>query len=509
MHLLTIMAFAMLFWRSEQAPEWVLVGEHDVIASLVIVLVQPPLLAVSAWLAARRAIRLLTERPDNPQVAQQYHHRATAVLRGATILGFAVSVLLTRWPDWFALGAITPALQIVGDLIVLSPFLAGVIVVWLAAYPLERALREQSLGYGDIDAAEKAHPFRLRSYLSFNLRHHVLVIAAPLTLILLAADLLRGYERSLQVWTKWAWTPDILLGVVALGVFIAAPVMLARIWKTVPLEEGPVRERLEALCERIGLRCRDILAWHSDGMMINAAVMGVFAPVRYVLLSDGLLATMSVTQIGAVFGHETGHIRHHHMQHFLLFAFVGWLFVVGVMEFLARATATPVQALTTSSAAIQGVGLGATIIVWGVGFGWLSRRFERQADRFGAWCVTPPPARCKLPCSVHVGDQTVLETDGRVCATGVAVFTSALERVASLNGIPREERSWRHSSVASRIRFLTSLAGDPSRAERFERLIHRLKTGLLTAAIIGTAFCVYYWTVVPEPAILRLQAGAP
>jgi STE24 endopeptidase len=345
--------------------------------------------------------------------------------------------------------------------------------------------------------------------LSFNLRHHVLVIAVPLTLILFAADLLRGYERPLQTWSRWVWTPDILLGIFALGVFLMAPVMLARIWKTVPLEDGPVRERLEALCERIGLRCRDILAWHSDGMMINAAVMGVFAPVRYVLLSDGLLATMNVTQIEAVFGHETGHIRHRHMQYFLLFAFVGWLIVAGVMELLAWATATPEGTLTISSATIQGAGLAATVLVWGLGFGSLSRRFERQADRFGAWCVTPPPDQCSLPCSVHVGDQTALDTEGRVCATGVAVFASALDRVASLNGIPRDERSWRHSSIASRVRFLTSLAGDPARANRFERVIRRLKAGMLTAAIIGTAVCVYYWTVVPEPAILRLQAGSP
>ncbi len=503
------MAFAILFWRSEQTPGWVLVGERDVFVSLLVVLAQPLLLALAARLAARRAVRLLTEQPDNPQVAQHYHHRATVVLRGATILGFAAAVLLTRWAEWFTFGRISPALQIVGDLIVLSPYLAGVIVVWLAAYPLERALRTQSLGHADVDVAEEAHPWRLRSYLSFNLRHHVLVIAVPLTLILFAADVLRGYERTLQAWSGWVWTPDMLLGIVALGVFIVAPIMLARIWKTAPLEDGPVRERLEALCERIGLRCRDILAWHSDGMMINAAVMGVFAPVRYVLLSDGLLATMSVKQIEAVFGHETGHIRYRHMQHFLLFAFVGWLIVAGLMEFLAWGTAAPEGTRTMSSFTIQAAGLAATILVWGVGFGWLSRRFERQADRFGAWCVTPPPDQCNLPCSVHVGDQMAPDTDGRVCATGVAVFTSALDRVASLNGIPRDERSWRHSSIASRIRFLTSLAGDPARAERFERLIHRLKAGLLTAAIIGTAVCVYYWTVVPEPAILRLQAGAP
>ena len=80
----------------------------------------------------------------------------------------------------------------------------------------------------------------------------------------------------------------------------------------------------------------DLLVWRSDGMMINAAVMGLLAPVRYVLLSDGLLATMNVSQIEAVFGHEAGHVRHRHIQHFLLFALAGWFLVVGLMELLVR-----------------------------------------------------------------------------------------------------------------------------------------------------------------------------
>ncbi len=100
-----------------------------------------------------------------------------------------------------------------------------------------------------------------------------------------------------------------------------------------------------------------------------------------------------------------------------------------------------------------------------------------------------------------------MQDNGGVCATGVAIFASALDRVAVLNGIPQEERSWRHSSIGSRIRFLTSLAGDPCRAVRFERLIGRVKIGMLTLAIMGLAVCVYYWMVVPVPAVLRMANG--
>jgi STE24 endopeptidase len=237
--------------------------------------------------------------------------------------------------------------------------------------------------------------------------------------------------------------------------------------------------------------------------MVNAAVMGLFAPVRYVLLSDALLATMDEEQIEAVFGHEAGHVRHRHIEHFLVFAYVGWLLVAGVMELLARLAADPNHMLSLSTAAIQVIGVLATVLFWGIGFGWLSRRFERQADAFGALCVTPDESGCRLPCSVHSQGRAPVKNDARVCATGAQIFGSALDRVAVLTGIPHEERSWRHSSIGSRIRFLASLAGDPARAVGFQRGIRRVKTAMLALAIVGSMFSAYYWLFAVQPAVQR------
>jgi len=507
MHLYTILAFALLFFQAEEPGRWRLVGDDDVLWSLAVVLLQPALLLAAAALASRRASGLLVAHPDAPQIAQQFHHRATLVLRLALLAGFAATVLLTRWPEWPAFGKVTPALQIVGDLIVFSPFPLGAVAIWIGAFPVERALRAWSL-YEPVSPDDAPKPaWRLRSYLDFNMRHHILVVAAPMTLILFAANLTRDYERSLRSWTGWIWAPDALLATVAMGVFIVSPIILARIWRTAPLKPGPVRERLETICARIGLRCRGILVWNSDSMMINAAVMGLFAPVRFVLLSDALLATMSARQIEAVFGHEAGHVRNHHIQHFLVFAYVGWLLVVGVMELLARAATGPEPILALSSLTIQGIGVSLAAIFWGIGFGWLSRRFERQADLFGARCAMPAATECLLPCSVHPGSEHAANRYGRVCATGAAVFASTLDRVALLNGIPHQERSWRHSSIANRIRFLASAAGDPERAAAFERLVRRVKLTMLLVALIGSVACICYCILVPEPAILRLEAG--
>ena len=95
-----------------------------------------------------------------------------------------------------------------------------------------------------------------------------------------------------------------MLGLVAVAIFLASPVLLRRIWSTTPLPDGPLRTKLLKLCNRIGLRVAEILIWHTDGVMVNAAVVGLVPRMRYILLSDTLLEAMTEDEIEAVFGHE-------------------------------------------------------------------------------------------------------------------------------------------------------------------------------------------------------------
>lgn len=485
MYIFTILVFGVLFWTAEQPGRWVLVARDDVFVSLAVAWLPPLIMGMICWWTSRRAIRLLEERPENSVAAQLFQHRSMLAFRCFLLVGIGSAVQLTHWPTWFAFDRYHPVLKIFGDLIVVAPAFIGIVLLWAAGFPFEQRMRASST-FSQLDGS---HPsLSLGRYVMFNLRHQILVVAAPLTLILFASNVVRSYDRVLQNIFGWVWAPEAILIASAGAVFTFAPVLLCRIWHTQSMEPGPIRSSLEAMCERIGLRFRDILIWHSDGMMINAAVMGIIPSVRYVLLSDGLLEVMSDRQVEAVFGHEAGHIRHRHIPFFLLFAFVGWLLVAGLMELLIRLGGS-----STSTWLVQTVGVVATVAVWGGGFGWISRRFERQADVFGASCVTPEPGECHLPCSVHLETGLVLDGDDRVCASGASIFASALDRVAALNGIPLEERSWRHSSIGSRIRFLTSLADDPKQAHAFARLVGRAKLALLLIATVGSVVSVYYW----------------
>lgn len=507
MHLATIVAFVCLFWRQEVGGDWQISLGPGWMASVAVA--QPVMIALFARLLFRRTRTVFRSGLENSQRAYETFHRSNVVLRGIVVAAYAATVLCTPIPEWLRFGSAGFGSRVLADFVLLALFSANTITIWIVGYPVEAELRgfvptgTDSLdGWtadGKVRGRASSPNWRMRSYLDFQVRHQLLVVAAPMFLILVASHGVRSVESEIIANTGATWAPDVLLGTVATVVFVIAPAMLRRIWRTHSLEAGPVRERLEALCARIGLRCRDILVWNSGGMMINAAVMGVVAPLRYVLLSDALLTQMTPRQVEAVFGHEAGHVRHRHMEHFLVFAFVGWLVVAGGMELLAHLFGEGPSASRTFALTIQGAGAGATALFWGLGFGWVSRRFERQADLHGARCVTPEPGECHTSCAVHLDAATICNEPGRVCSTAAALFASALDRVATLNGIPTEEKSWRHSSIGSRIRFLTSLAGDPSLTMRFERTLRRIQGTIWVVAVVGALLGTWYAMTWPVP----------
>lgn len=490
MHLLIVTAFGLLIWRTDQQPFSPPI--HSGILSVAVVVFQVILWWVAARLSSSYALRRLRPNGAGVDAAQYTYHRISLVLRILVFAGFAADLFLTRWPQTIEAIRPIPPWSAIADLIIISPFLITVVAVWQAQFPIDHALRKYVSGLRAWEGGHRTGVWSFGEYLSFNVRYQMLTVAVPMTVILLTYRLCQHHRRQLADALLFPWVPDALLVLVAAAVFILAPVLLKSIWATSPLPTGPLRQRLEEACRRTGLRCRDILVWDSHGMVINAAVMGIFARFRYVLLSDGLLEGLKEEEIEAVFGHEAGHVRHHHMQYFLLFALVSILLVSGVMEIIVRLSWGPRALFTLSETAIQGIGLGLIALFWGVVFGWLSRRFERQADVCGVRCVSPTDVPCGDACGVHPVDGREPARGHPLCVAGAKVFVTALDQVAILNGIPQEERSWRHSSIASRMRFLMAQAGDPALAGAFHKLIRNIKRTLWTLTVVGLIVTVTY-----------------
>ena len=485
MHFYAILPFALLLWWPAQRPFPALLVVEGPLATLSVVVGQILVLLAVALVLGHRLVARVDRDPTRMLRAQATYHSWTLVLRIFVLLTLSVDLFCTQWPEWVRSATLLDNSWALDELIILSPFFVSMILGWAALYRTDAKLRDlavrQNPPHGG-DDGEYPH-WTLIQYLVFNFRHQLLIVAMPMMLLMLVFDRTRDSE---------SWISASALAVTAASVFLLAPLLLRYIWSTERLPDGPLRTRLEKLSARIDLGFRDILVWRSGGMVVNAAVMGLFAPLRYVLLSDAMLTSMTEDQISAVFGHEAGHVKHRHIQFFVLFGVLGTLIVSGIMELALRWGDRMAGRAVLNLDEVSLIGFAGTVLVWGVGFGWLSRRFERQADLFGARCAAPPSQDCRQPCSVHDPGHAPPGDTYRVCATGAQMFVSALDRVSVLNGIPKKERSWRHSSIASRIDLLGRLAGDPAGARRFQRRIVAIKWSMVTGCVVGLLIAGVY-----------------
>jgi Zn-dependent protease with chaperone function len=509
MYLVVIMAFA--FVLSDDLPPRVLnllggppwTAGPALYGTLAVIFGQIAVMAAAAAVARRITIARLSGEAAYERAAGAYS-TFQSVFIGMLAAALIGTMILTPWApmvrDGIRLGGLPlHRIPLACDLFLLLPFFAALLTVWTifrgvesriraaAPPPPDNELRPSDPPGSDETRVALAAATRrsssagdsLAPYLLDKLRHQVAIVAVPMLLIALAKYFTDLSEDSLYRATRIPWASDVILGVFSACTLGFAPVMLRYVWTTEPLPAGRLRDRFARTCGRIGLRYREILLWHTHGSAINAAVMGFVAPLRYILVSDALLETMDAEEVEAVFGHEAGHVRHWHLPYFGLFALISMYVSGGVVVLLGflRFFSDPANA-----GLLQLIGLAVLLLCWLFGFGWLSRRFERQADVYAVRCLTPDVRSCLDRCPVH-GE---IKTPG-LCLTAANLFGRTLLRIADLNGIPREAPSWRHGSIESRCRLIADLADDPRNLRKFDRSLLAVKIGLFVAGLVGTA----------------------
>jgi STE24 endopeptidase len=274
---------------------------------------------------------------------------------------------------------------------------------------------------------------------------------------------------------------------VAILIFITMPWIVRLVLGLKPMPEGPLRDRLMATAERLRFRCSDILLWNTRGGVANAMVVGLFPFLRYVLMTDRLLEELTPEEVEAVFGHEIGHVKHHHMAYYLFFLLASMLVLVLV---LTPYTSQVIEVLHLGDR--QDLVVLPSVVAMGLYiflvFGFLSRRCERQADIYGCRAVS-----CNDPACLRHDPEHPLPEGGRtLCGTGIYTFVQALEKVALLNGISRDRpgflQSWQHSTIARRVGFLQQVLTDPQVERHFQRRVFLVKCGLF--ALLGAILLV-------------------
>ena len=399
-----------------------------------------------------------------------------------TLVGYAWVILCLQWPEVVRSGLGLRDVVLVDDVLILLPFVMAQLAAWTGFYPADRILRAIRVG-------EDQPPIGLVRHLILKARRSLGMSLSAYLVIALGQDLAR------VAWPSSAETPEFQIATMAVmgAVILAfAPAFVRLSWPTYPMPVGPLRDRLERLSRRFGFRCTDILIWETDDTIVNAGVTGALPFYRYVVLTDALVACMNEHETAAVFGHEVGHVRHRHLGFF-------GVFVVGSMGLLALAndliSGHVVKALgsfggaTVSELVQGGVLLTLGLAYFGLTFGLISRRFERQADVFGCRAVSCDRVDCPPHPDLY-GHSGAVPASGPICPVGIRTFVNGLAKVAALNRVEPTARSWRHGSIARRIAFLEGLEGKPDAERRFQTGTARLRAALvigLIAALI-TAF---------------------
>ncbi len=429
---------------------------------------------------------------------------------------------LYRWPS------VAMHLECPQVLLGTLPAMLAWVGLWWAQFPAERLLREQSMLVNLNDDLPVHAPPTFWDTISANFRLQILFTLLPVFFILLLRDstviaLALASVRDARGIENW------VMGPATLAVFLFAPELLRRALRTERLADSPLRRRLEAMCREAKLGYRDILLWQTDHSMGNAAVMGLFPQVRYVLLSDLLLETMTDQQIEAVFAHELGHIVHKHLWWFGLFAVIAMLFMIGPGDQLmlhVRHWYVDVHH-HSRDAWDQIEGLVGSMLFFGsfvLALGFLSPRFERQADVYAARTMqrsTAKTAQLEASNNAHkpkaeaVGDAPGSPDEPtHVGEHGAGIFAAALYRVAIINNMPVSARNWSHGSISQRMRALHEMSGDPARTGHFDRTMTRLYAGLLICLCVFGAWALMQSSrenpsLIPPKAGLRINVPSP
>ena len=290
-----------------------------------------------------------------------------SILSLGTIVGYVLLDCGARMVDALGLGDAGWALQLVAVLL-------GYLLVSLVVEPWTGAW--VSLVY------DKQHDISTQtvgSYVSDQLK------GAVVSLLVLSALLIPvlAIIRSTDQWWLWGWAVYMVFQVAL--VFIYPVVIMPRFNKFVPLPEGDLRDRVEAVAARAGEEISGVFTMDASkrSRRDNAFVAG-FGPTKRVVIFDTMLDHPPEV-IEQVVAHEIGHYRLKHITKTVPFVAVVMLAVFWFVQWFTEWEWALEQAGVASIDDPRGVvlllfalGLGFKAVGWTTA--WYGRAKERQAD---------------------------------------------------------------------------------------------------------------------------------
>jgi STE24 endopeptidase len=220
---------------------------------------------------------------------------------------------------------------------------------------------------------------------------------------LVLGALLTGLGLTLLVWSARAWPTwwpvAAAVGAATLTVLLSllAPLLFERVFNRFePLADEGLARDLRSLSERAGVPVKTTLVADASRRTTkhNAYVSGL-GPTRRLVLYDTLLRDSPVPELRGVVAHELGHRRFGHVARGSALAALGAAGAVLVLRVVFQWDGLVSAAGATGPGDPRCVPL-VLLVLWMLEIGalpfetWLSRRWERVADRFAVELTDDP-----------------------------------------------------------------------------------------------------------------------
>ena len=404
------------------------VGEFHQLLTLIVtiaIIIVPSALVYFLGFYATRAL------PTNQDVRLRRVYllkKSVIVFECLLLIGYICDVYLLNLPLLTSKTLESVPLIYTKHLVGIVPLIAGLMLIRLALYEVEQQITSSNWQRGE--------------YLSVHLKFLLLPVL-PLFIYLSLLDLI----ARIPFLADRTYLPVALMMSLIFLAYIYAPLLLGLIWRTTPLKDVNLRNRLHRLALRDNIKYKDIVIWQTESVA-NAAVAGIAPWSRQIFLTNALLKHFSDDEIEAIVAHEFGHVRYKHILTYLMFLIVYFLSYAIYYIYIGQ----PLESIPAASSLLP-----ATVLVFFISlyfviiFRALSRRFEHQADLY-AVALTDKPDALEL----------------------------ALVRLAYLNYMPRSvqrlfELFQTHPSIDRRIKFIERFkSGDPS-ALRYQKYLLEVK----------------------------------
>jgi len=197
-------------------------------------------------------------------------------------------------------------------------------------------------------------------------------------------------------WWLWVWLFFLVFGIFMM--YVSPYIIEPLFFKFEPVKVEGLEERIRVLMEKAGLKVSRVFQVDASrrSRHSNAYFTGI-GKVKRIVLFDTLLQQMTQEEVLAVLAHEVGHWKKKHVLKRIVMTEVTAFCGLAVAFRLVQGDWLPgILGMTSASLPAKAVILGflASIATFPLTplFSWLSRRDERESDRFASELTGDPGA---------------------------------------------------------------------------------------------------------------------